>query len=90
MEITFELMTMAQVPISAIEKELLQILKGRAWFVPTEAIIIDHLIKNEFFIMMEEIEDIANDPDRTDYVRGLASQMYNALPDVTYVQVIDQ
>jgi hypothetical protein len=90
MEMIIESMAMAQLHRSSITDELLAALRKRAWYLPTETALKDNAIDHEFFIMVEEIEDIAMDNEQIQEVRFQAAELYDKLPDVTYLQIIDQ
>jgi hypothetical protein len=90
MQITFELHKMVQMPRTTIDTEVWEILRKRAWFIPSPMILEDQAIEHEFFICVDEIDDISRDEDQPVHIREYAAQLYDSLPDVTYVQVIDQ
>jgi hypothetical protein len=90
MKMLIEVMVTARLHRSSITDELLAALRKRAWYLPTETVLKDHAIDHEFFIMVEEIEDIAADNEQTQEVRDHAAELYDKLPDITYLQIIDQ
>lgn len=85
------LMKFAQVPMTSIDENLLEVLKDHAWFIAANPKTLKReAIDLEFFICMDELDNIYNSEIYSDAICEAAMQLKKANEGAAYLQVIAQ